>query len=145
MASHTTKRICVIVGSMTTRTPQKRIAKIGMSGTKGQRNGRTRSGAFLRRMMTDAETMMKAPNVPILTISATTPIGTRPARMDDTTATNKELRTGVLVFWLIWPKKRGSRPSRDMTKRIRLWPRHMTRRTDVRPQIAPTDTAAAPQ
>ena len=101
MASHTTKRICVTVGSMMTRIPQKRIDRIGTSGTQGQRNGRTRSGAFLRRMMTDADTMMKAASVPMLTISATIPIGTRPARMDDTMATNKELRTGVLVVLLI--------------------------------------------
>ena len=62
-----------------------------------------------------------------------------------TTQTSMELRAGVLYFGWTWPKNFGSRPSRDMTKSTQLWPKLMTRRTEVRPQMAPTEIAAAPQ
>ena len=99
----------------------------------------------MRRTMTAAETMMKAQSVPILVISATMLMGRKPAVIAVTTQTSMELRAGVLYFGWTWPKNFGSRPSRDMTKSTRLWPKLMTRRTEVRPQMAPTEIAAAPQ
>ena len=142
---HTRKRICVIVGSMTIKMPQKTIAKTGSTGTNGHLNGRVRFGCLLRRTKTAPATIIKAPNVPIFTISATMPIGVTPANTEVIQATSSELRTGTFVLWLIRPKNFGSNPSRDITNKIRLYPKNKTNNTDVKPQIAPTETTAAPQ
>jgi len=145
MSNQTTKRICVTSGSMIINMPQKMMDNAGTTGTKGHLKARSLSGAFFRKTMTAADTMMNAQSVPIFVNSATTPMGRKPATIPQTTQINRELLVGVLYTEWMWPKNFGSKPSRDMTNRIRLWPKIMTSRTEVKPQIAPTETAAAPQ
>ena len=53
---------------------------IGINGTQGVRNCRSRSGLVFRRTTTLKQTIVKASNVPMETIELRTSIGRTPAR-----------------------------------------------------------------
>src|SRR6266852_2652626 len=75
MMSQTTSRIQVIGVRLNIIVSEITIPRIGTSGTSGVRNGRGRSGRRRRRTHTPAQTITKASNVPMLTISSSTLIG----------------------------------------------------------------------
>ena len=55
------------------------MPKTGNNGLNGERNGRSRSGLVMRNTITPKHTNTKAAKVPILTSSASSPKGTKPA------------------------------------------------------------------
>src|SRR5882672_632185 len=79
MTSHTNKRIQVIGVRLNIIASEITIPRIGTSGTRGVRNGRGKSGLRRRRIHTPAQTMTNASNVPMLTISVSTLIGSEAA------------------------------------------------------------------
>ena len=62
--------------------------------------------------------------------------GSRPAITATTTPVARVTSTGVPVRALTWEKARGSRPSRDMTKKMRLCPYRKARITVGRAMVA---------
>ncbi|SKT92222.1 Uncharacterised protein [Mycobacteroides abscessus subsp. abscessus] len=78
-------------------------------------------------MMTPIDTTMKAVSVPIDTMFARLSRGTKAAMKPTTTATMIVLFTGVSVRGLTCAKTDGSRPSRPIAKRMRVWPYIETR------------------
>ena len=67
------------------------------------------------------QTAMKAVRVPALASAANSSRGTIPAKAATITAVNRVIRTGEPRPETL-ARPRGSRPSRAMTKKIRLWP-----------------------
>ena len=63
-----------------------------------------------------------AASVPILAISATVPIGAKPAMIERIVPVPMITVVGVLVLGLMREKNFGNSPSRDMASRIRVWP-----------------------
>src|SRR3546814_2061134 len=104
---------------------------------------RGRSGWVLRRIIRQAPTAMKASSVPALASSARSPIVKKPAKA----ATNRPVRpvmsTGDPVRGDTLLAQRGRSPSRDITKKMRLWPYIITRITDGSATIAASATAEA--
>ena len=96
MPNHTTNLKWVMVGSSATRNRQNIIARIGTSGTKGVLKGRSKSGLCFLKTIIDADTIMKAAKVPILTSSAIWVMGRKAANIDATPPTNTIPFTGVL-------------------------------------------------
>ena len=92
------------------------------SQASGVRNRRGASGSRRRMTSMQTATAMKAVSVPALASAARSASGTMPGEhARRSTAVNMVIRTGE-------PRPdtrarpRGSRPSRAMTKKIRLWP-----------------------
>src|SRR6218665_918496 len=111
MASHTNKRIQVSSGNENIMTRQVTIPRIGTNGTNGVLNGRSASGCCLRRIKIPRQTMTKANKVPILVISPTTLIGTKPAkRLMKIQSTQFDL-DGVWNFGCSCENTFGSKPS----------------------------------
>ena len=80
------------------------------------------SGARRRSTSMQALTAMKAASVPALASDAIWSSGARPASAATTTAVTRVIRTGAPLRALTRARLRGKRPSRAMTKKIRLWP-----------------------
>ena len=93
-----------------------------MIGKSGVVKERGRSGRCRRSTMTPMLTIANAKSVPMLVASASCPSGTKPARMLITTVTMMVLLTGVWVRGLTFSNTLGSRPSRAIANRMRVWP-----------------------
>jgi hypothetical protein len=107
------------------------MASPGTSGTNGHLKGRSRSGIVLRSIITEAETMIKAARVPILTSCTISLIGTRAAIIEAAPPTTNIPFTGVLNFSCTFENTEGSRPSLDMAKNILVCPKRLTSSTEV--------------
>lgn len=94
----------------------------GKSGASGTRNERGMSGRVRRSTITAMFTSAKAKRVPMLVASASCPSGTAAARPPQNSETSTVLARGVPVRGWTWESTRGISPSRDMAKRIRVWP-----------------------
>ena len=68
----------------------------GTNGTSGTRKPRGRSGCFLRRTITPAETRMNANSVPMFDRSANVPISQMPAGIPTANPAIQVLTCGVL-------------------------------------------------
>src|ERR1700730_2461607 len=75
MVSQTANRIQVTRVRLSIMANEITIPRIGTRGTSGVRKGRASSGLRRRMIHTPAQTMTKASNVPMLTISVSTSIG----------------------------------------------------------------------
>src|SRR5438552_10961558 len=95
MTSQTTNLSCVQKERETIRVPEKRIERIGTSGTSGVLKGRFAVGCVLRITQTPALTNINASSVPTLVISSKTLSGIRVARMETKKPTTIELKYGV--------------------------------------------------
>ena len=145
IASHTKNRMCVMVGSSAIRNKQKIMAKIGINGTNGVLNGRFKSGFSLRRIMIDADTIIKAARVPMFTNSANSVMGKKAAITDATIPTISIPLVGVLKSLWSLEKNSGSKPSLDIAKNTLLCPKKLTKSTDVIPHNAPMDIIISAQ
>ena len=85
------------------------------------------------------ETAMKAVRVPALASEAIWSSGARPASSATAVAVISVICTGVPVAGCTLARLCGSRPSRAMTKKIRLWPYRKAKIT-----VGMAITAAAP-
>src|SRR3982751_5187166 len=98
------------------------IEMIGVKGTPGTRNGRGRSGSVRLRKITPADTSTNANNVPIFVRSTTSAMFANAANV----ATKSPVRIvptyGVRYFGCTFENALGSRPSRDIEKKMRGWP-----------------------
>jgi hypothetical protein len=74
---------------------QNAMEPMGRIGEKGTLNGRFKSGRVFLKIITDAEAVVKAANVPILTISATISTGNKALSELTRTPTKKVLKYGV--------------------------------------------------
>jgi len=128
-----------MVGSSVTRKKQKIMAKTGTNGTSGVLKGRFKSGLCLLKIMIDAETIIKAARVPIFTNSANAVMGRKAAITDATMPTIIIPFVGVLKSLWILEKNSRSKPSLDIAKNTLLWPKKLTKSTEVIPQSAPID------
>ncbi len=118
---------------------------IGTTGTNGTRKPRCRSGRVRRRMITPTLTMMNANSVPMLTSLKMMSSGTSAARTAMKAPNISVIRTGVWVRADTTPRARGTRPSRLMANRIRVWPYNTVRHTLVIETRAPSDRSDAAQ
>ncbi len=80
------------------------------------------SGRVRRRMITPMLTRTNANSVPMLTSSTMVPSGTSAARTAISTPSVMVSFAGVPYRWLTVAIRRGSRPSRHIAKKIRVWP-----------------------
>ena len=111
--------------------------RIGITGTNGTRNGRSRSGWLRRSTITPIATRMKANSVPMLTSSASVFSGMKKASAATTAPVIRVVRYGVPKRFETLANIGGSRPSRLIAKNTRLWPISNTRITEVMPASAP--------
>ena len=126
--------------------PTHRItASAGTYGTPGQRKARGRSGRRLRSTTTATDTMVKAARVPMLISSARMLSGITAAIRPNTMPTSQVAKNGVWKRGCTVDRRLGSRPSRDMAKMMRVWPKAITRITVVMPRMAPRSTKPAIQ
>ncbi len=117
----------------------------GTSGTQGVRNGRGTSGILRRRIHTPRHTMTKAERVPMLTSCASAEIGRNAAATATGIPTTIEEIQGVRNRGCTTLAQRGSRPSRDMVKKMRDCPSSITSITLESPATAPILTSRLPQ
>src|SRR5687768_11548480 len=115
-------RIQVILGSCSIRYRQATIEMIGVIGTQGTRNGRGRSGSDRRRKITAADTSTNAKSVPIFVRSTTSEILANAANVATKVPVMMVPTYGVRNFGWSFEKNFGSRPSRDIEKKMRGWP-----------------------
>ena len=87
----------------------------------GQRKGRFRFGCVLRSTSTQPVATTKAKSVPMLHISATSPIGVKPAIAATVRPTISVMMCGEPYFGCTLHSPGGIRPSRDMAKKARVW------------------------
>src|SRR5574342_1161964 len=125
------KRHQFSAGSENISSKQKAMPRIGVTGAKGARNGRSALGLVLRMINTAAQTITKASKVPIFTNSAKIRNGIKaeavatkmPERMVDL--------HGVRNFSWTSPKKLwGTRPSRAIANKTRGWLSIITSKTE---------------
>ena len=109
-------------GSAAISQPQVRIEPSGTHGTHGVLNPRGRPGSVLRRMMIPAATRMKAKAVPMLQRSTTSSIFITPANAATSRPVNRVERWGVRYLGCTAAAQGGSKPSRAMLKKMRVWP-----------------------
>ncbi|KAG1434450.1 hypothetical protein G6F56_014307 [Rhizopus delemar] len=88
-------------------------------------------------------TAVNAARVPALASAAISSRRATPASADTTTAVNSVVATGVPVRALTLDSPRGSRPSRLITKKMRLWPYRKASSTVGRAMIAITPITIA--
>ena len=143
-ASHTTNLIRVTFWRCATKKEQDIIASRGTTGENGTLKLLSLSGSVLLKTITDADTIINAASVPTLVNSETIPIGVKPATAIVIIPTRRVLFTGVWNFKLTCPKTFGSSPSLDIANNIRVCPNIITIKTEVKPQIAPTEISAEP-
>ena len=74
--------------------------------------------------------MKKANRVPELAMSASWPTGRKAAKKATATPVIMVTMCGVFHLGWILAKKPGSRPSRAITKKMRVWPNSMIRMTE---------------
>src|SRR5262249_3964911 len=117
--NQTTRRIHVGLVRVSIKPSDIRIPMIGVKGTHGALNGRSRSGLRRRRIHTPAETMTNASSVPMLTISVSTLIGKDAARAATKNPTVRVEIQGVRKRGWTELNIRGNNPSRDMEKKTR--------------------------
>ncbi len=98
MANQIMNLRCVMVGSSAIKKRQKSMDNIGTIGTNGVLKGRSKSGLCLLKTIIDADTIINAANVPILTNSANSVIGKNAAIVAATIPTNSMPFIGVLKF-----------------------------------------------
>ena len=98
MESHIINLKWVMVGSSAIRKRQEIMERIGITGTYGVLNGRSKSGLCLLNTITDADTIINAAKVPIFTSSAKSLKETNAAIKDAATPTNSMPFRGVLKF-----------------------------------------------
>ena len=122
MASQMMKRMMVTSGRLTISSSEPSMERIGSTGTHGTRNPRGRSGCVRRIISIAAETNTNAASVPMLVSSATTSIGVRPAMSATTIPMSRLDRYGVRNRGWTCENMLGRRPSRDIEKKMRLWP-----------------------
>jgi hypothetical protein len=96
-------------------------------------------------MITPMLTSTKANSVPMLTSLTISLSGTSAARMAISTPKPMVSRAGVPYRWFTAASRAGSRPSRHMAKKMRVWPYMMTSTTLVIATTAPSDSTAAAQ
>src|SRR5579875_275065 len=89
------RRNQVIGGRLAMAPTDVKIPRIGTSGTRGVLNGRGKFGRLFRKAQTPAETITKASSVPMLTRSASSPIGISDANAATQTPTTSEEIHGV--------------------------------------------------
>ncbi len=102
--------------------PQARKPRIGVTGKSATLKVRGMSGRVLRRITTATLTRPKAKRVPMLVASASLPSGMKAARTPQKRETMTTLARGAPVFSSTLAKTLGTRPSRDIAKRMRVWP-----------------------
>ncbi|CAM4122581.1 hypothetical protein STAL104432_32310 [Streptomyces albus] len=94
----------------------------GVTGKSATLNVRFIVGRVRRRMTTATLTRAKANSVPMLVALASSPSGTVAARMPQKAPTSRVLARGVPVRSSTFANTCGTRPSRDMANRMRVWP-----------------------
>src|SRR6478672_5615152 len=99
----------------------------------GERTGRARPGSVLRSTITPIATAANANSVPALEMSARMSTGNSAAK----NATKMQvIPYGVLYFGCTTASFSGSRPSRAIVNRMRVWPNIIISTTDGRARIA---------
>ncbi len=101
---------------------QNRKPSTGRAGPNGTLNVRSSSGRLTRSTITAMLTRPKANSVPMLVASTSLPSGMRAASAPQNRDTITVLRRGAPVFGWILPSAFGTRPSRAIAKRMRVWP-----------------------
>ncbi len=86
------------------------------------RKARARPGSRTRNTNRQAATAVNAASVPALAKAAISSSRATPASAATSTAVNSVIATGVPVRALTLDKPRGNKPSRDITKKMRLCP-----------------------
>ncbi|MNT07391.1 hypothetical protein D3C72_1420910 [compost metagenome] len=99
----------------------------------------------MRSTTTATETMVKAARVPMLISSARMLSGITAAIRPNTMPTSQVAKNGVWKRGCTVDRRLGSKPSRDMAKMMRVWPKAITRITVVMPRMAPRSTKPAIQ
>ena len=115
------------------------------SHSAGARKLRGSSGWRTRSVSTAPQMTMKAASVPMLTSSATSPIGRNPATRAMNTPSTRVGRAGVPCLGCTCANQPGSRPSRARAKAIRAAPSMKANSTLVMPAIAATEITARTQ
>ncbi len=87
----------------------------------GVRKPRGRSGERRRRISMHSATELKATSVPALARATISPRGKNRAMVPTTAVVKAVMRRGAPLADSC-DRPRGSRPSRAMTKKMRLWP-----------------------
>ncbi len=118
-------------------------SQIGRRGIHGVLNGRWRCGSVCRRIMTPRQTRTKAKSVPMLVSSTILSSGEINAKNPTNTPVQMVVTCGVRYFGWMAANFFGSRPSRDIEKKIRGCPYWKIRRTAVIATTAPNDTHPA--
>ena len=95
MTNQMTKRSQVRAGKNAINAVQDNMPSTGNKGLNGERNGRFMSGWVMRSTNTPKQTSTKAAKVPMLTSSAKSPRGIRPAIIAMVMPDNMITRTGV--------------------------------------------------
>src|SRR5712692_1380341 len=102
ITSHTARRIQVRPVRLSIMASEIRIPMMGTNGTHGVLNGRSISGLRRRITHTPAHTITNASNVPMLTISSSTLIGSDAANAATNVPTVSEEIQGVRnVLWTL--------------------------------------------
>ena len=105
----------------------------------GVRNGWWRPGSVRRITITAIDTAAKAKSVPEFEIFASCPTGKKAANRATAIPVRIVMTCGVLNLGWIFEKVAGNRPSRLITKKMRVWPNIIIRMTEgsARPAARP--------
>ena len=122
MTNQIKNRNQVRAGRKAINAPQDNIPSTGNNGLKGVVKGRGIDGCVIRKTTTPKQTKTKAAKVPILTSSAKSPKGIKPAISAIIKPQSTITRMGVWVSGFNLLKKGDSSPSRDIAKIIRVSP-----------------------
>src|SRR6185312_4316466 len=122
MISHITRRSQVTAGRLYIHQRENNTPRMGTSGTHGVLNGRGKSGLRRRSTHTPAETMANASNVPMLTMSPSSLMGSEAASKATKKPTLSVESQGVRKRGWIVLKKLGNSLSRDIEKKTRDCP-----------------------
>src|SRR5450830_2045584 len=130
----------VMAGKKVINAPQDNMPNTGINGFHGFLNGRLRSGWRMRNTITPTHTITKLAKVPMLTVSANSPSGMKPATRETINPHIRIIRVGVWRSGLIFEKIGEIKPSRLIANRIRVKPYSSTSNTVMRPASTPVDT-----
>ena len=114
MASQIKRRHQVSWSSEVIIARHTKIPNIGNNGKHGHLKGLGVSGWILRKIITPAQTMIKAKSVPMDVMFPNLEIGKNPAKNPVKTMKSKFDRHGVRHLGWISEKSLGKSPSRDM-------------------------------
>src|SRR5687768_13553980 len=130
-------------GRLRNRYKQPRMASVPPTFGAGQRNTRGVVGADLRRTIIEAAVVTNASNVPAFANSASSSSRKNPAANATKIPVTAVINIGVPVRGDTALNRLGSKPSRAITKKMRLWPYIITRITEGNAISAASPTAQA--